>query len=88
MAFTINMSYYDLSTYALYASIAAAIACSVIANAHLHPEKKDPFSVLFWRERGDFTEKGWTFRQASVCLGALSVALIPLSKVIQFLEAH
>lgn len=81
------MSYYVLCTCALYGSIAASIACSVIANAHLHPQEKDPFRVFFWRERSEFTEKGWKYRQASACLGAVAVALIPLSKMIQFLEA-
>jgi hypothetical protein len=84
----IAMSYTILATYALYASIAAAIVCSAIANAHLHPEKKELYRVFFWRARSDFSEKGWKFRQASACLGAVAVALIPLSKMIQFLEAH
>jgi hypothetical protein len=82
------MSYYSLLTYALYVSIAASIVCSGIANANLHPAAKDPFRVFFWREQSDFSEKGWKFRQVSACFLYLSFALIPLSKIVQFFEAH
>ncbi|MCC2954452.1 hypothetical protein LK542_02355 [Massilia sp. IC2-477] len=77
-----------LATYALYASIAASIACSVLANAHLRPGKQDPLRVFFWREKSDFTEKGWKFRQASLCFMALAVVLIPVSKLLQYIEAR
>jgi len=82
------MSYYLLSTYALYASIAASVVCSVVANANLHPDKKDPLRVFFWRAKSDFSETGWRFRQASVGFVAIAVALIPISSMLQFFERH
>lgn len=82
------MSYYDILMYAFYVSTAMAIVCSGIANANVHPAAKDPFRVFFWREKSDFSEKGWKFRQASACFLYVGFALIPLSKIVQFFEAH
>ncbi|KQV91126.1 hypothetical protein ASD15_03485 [Massilia sp. Root351] len=82
------MSYYVLSTYAMYAATALSIACSVIANAKVHPAAKHPFRVLLWRDRSDFSGTGWQFRLASVYLGAAAFALVPVSKMIQFFQSH
>lgn len=82
------MSYYDLATYALYLAMAAAIACSVVAHANLHPDQKGLFRVFLWREKSEFSEKGWKFRQASACFGAIAFALIPLSMAVRFFENH
>ena len=82
------MRFYELSTYAFYGAIAAGIVCSVIANAKLHPDKKDPFRVFFWRDKSDFSEQGWKFRQASSWCVAIAVGLMLLSKALQFLQAH
>lgn len=82
------MAFYIVLTCLLYVAIACAIVFSVIANAHVLPEKKNWRQPFFWREKDDFTSKGWKFKQASVCLGVIAFALIPLSKIVQFLEIH
>lgn len=82
------MSYYSLTTYAIYVCMALAIACSVIANAKLLPDQKTTFRVFLWRARPEFSALGWKFRQASVWLAAAAFALVPLAGMVQFLESH
>ena len=82
------MRLYDLATYAPYGALALGIVCAGIANANVLPDKKDAWKVFYARERGDFIDKGWKFRQAALGCCVLAFVLIPLSKMIQFFEAH
>lgn len=72
--------------YAGFASFGAAIVFSIIANANLLPGKSDPLKVLLWREKSDFTEKGWKLRQISVYCGYLALGLMVARGVVGGIE--
>lgn len=66
----------SLLDYLVLASCAGGISCSVIANRHLVPGKEDAFQVFFLRERTDFTDKGWKFRQIALGFCYLTFGVI------------
>lgn len=69
--------------YLFFATAAATVICSLIANANILPGKEDMLKVFFWREQADFNALGWKFRQISVFCLCLTFVLVIARAVVE-----
>jgi hypothetical protein len=67
----------------VFACMAVGAVFGIIAGFYVRPEKKNFFKIFYWRQRTDFTDKGWKLRQISLFFINAAVAIAIVSLVLK-----
>jgi hypothetical protein len=67
----------------LFACMAVGAVFGIIAGFYVRPEKKNFFTIFYWRPKTDFTDRGWKLRQISLFFINAAVAIYFVSLVLK-----